>query len=608
MANLPEGFILDEPSSGGLPEGFVIDDTPPQAAQQDSQPITDNIPEWGRQNPNVYGAVGAIKETLAPLLEAGGLVGGGMIGTGAGPAGTVGGAAGGYAIAKNIERRLDELLGNIPPQEFIPEAKQAASDVATGAGLEMGGQAIGKLGGMAIGHVLNKSAAKGVGSAVEDIPGVQRNIAEATAAEKATNIPLYKAQKTLVPTQLEQQSFVMQLPAGTRQASVALRKQNEAASKAIDEYLNTIAPPESIIAGPERFRTAAQKAVDAMKTIRSEKVSPLYDEAFTEGAKVNLSPVKELIDTSIKEFPKGGEVYKSLLKVKGLISGGKGQPTLKQLHNAKLEIDQMISKFGEGSLGNTTKREILNVKNALLEQMDKSSGAYREARKAFEEASPYVTALEDSIIGKMARVEDTQLKNISKRILDPAETNPEVLNNAKKIIKSIDPEAWDMIVRSEIERRVGSIKMTNEVGVENIPSQLHRAIFGNEKQSRVLFDAIDGPAKSNLRYLETALRRARTGRATGSQTAAREEIKKELRGGVIQSIRDFIKSPLDKPASVGEDAMFNRRVKSLADSLFNPKWQQKMSEIKKYDINSEKAGRLMTALLSTIDEQEKDQQ
>lgn len=79
-----------------------------------------------------------------PVLETGGLTGGGLLGTPAGPGGTVAGAGLGYGIGKGLADQLDEYAGVKPspslPERFVTSAK----DVATGATMEMGGQVAGK--------------------------------------------------------------------------------------------------------------------------------------------------------------------------------------------------------------------------------------------------------------------------------------------------------------------------------------------------------------------------------------------------------------------------------------------------------------------------------
>lgn len=117
---------------------------------QEPSGVVGGVPEWGRENPNIYGAVGALKEVGSPILEALGLVGGGVagtIGTGGNPLGGVAGAGIGYAGARNISNRLDELLTGTPQyKNLIDAAIDTTRDIGTGAAMEMGGQLIGATG------------------------------------------------------------------------------------------------------------------------------------------------------------------------------------------------------------------------------------------------------------------------------------------------------------------------------------------------------------------------------------------------------------------------------------------------------------------------------
>lgn len=450
--------------------------------------------------------------------------------------------------------------------------------------------------------------------AITSLPAEEATIAtqatrEAQAASEATGVPLFQAQQTTIPSQLEKQSFIAQLPAGTQKASTALKAQNEAAGTAVDDLLAAIAPDESIITGVEKFRTASQRAIQATKDIRAEKTSKFFDDAFLEGADVDLKPVRDFIKSATKESATGGEVEKSLRKVMGFIEPSdvkqgltkvKGKTSLRKLHNAKLEIDEMLTKVGGGALGNTAKRRLTEAKNILRSQMQVASPLYKKALDEFATASPPVTRIQESIIGKIATFDNTRLKLISGRIFDAAETNPQVIKNAKKVIDDVDPEAWNQLLRTELERRLGSVRTVEGLSAENVPAQLFNAMFGNTKQRAVLFNSVDGETAKNLKFLETVLSRAKLGRPGGSQTAAREEIKRELRGGTA-SIRDFFRKPVDGLLSTGEDAAFNARVKSLADAMFDPQFKPRMKELRAAGVSSPQSKKLMDSLLKDVE-------
>ena len=117
---------------------------------------------------------GSIGKFVRPALEAAGAVGGGLLGTPAGPAGVVAGSALGYAGVKNLERQYDELAGNVAPARSFQEALgNTAQDLATGATYEMGGQAL--AGGLGAGIT---ALAKRYGSTAPQTIGAIRDAAD----------------------------------------------------------------------------------------------------------------------------------------------------------------------------------------------------------------------------------------------------------------------------------------------------------------------------------------------------------------------------------------------------------------------------------------------
>lgn len=473
------------------------------------------------------------------------------------------------------------------------------SEVAIAAGL--GGAA--ELVLPAIQGIRQSRQAAQFGANADELAQVAPAIDAAGEAVEATGVPLFQAQKTLVPSQLEKQSFIASLPAGSMKASRELKAQNKAAGQAVDDFLGMIAPSESIITGAGKFRTAAQKALGRAKEIRAEKSSPLFNAAFDEGLTLDTSNIVSSLRETIDEFPLEGEVAKTLTKVSRMLSpkNPSKEQTLRQLQNVKVEIDQMINKVGEGSLGNATKASLTKVKKDLLASMDNVSPLFKEARETFATNSAPIGLLEDSIVGKIASIKDVDLKSVSAKMFNPAETNPAVVAKAKRIIAGVDPDAWNQLIRVELERRLGSIKPAAGETLQNIPAQLDRAIFGNDKQAKVLFQAMNPEQSKNLKYLQTVLGRAKLGRPGGSQTAAREEIKRELGGGAVTSINNFLKQGFKTLTLTGaEGVASNRRVSALAEIMYNPQWVPRMKEIRKLSSDSPASARAMAQLLDDV--------
>lgn len=102
------------------------------------------IPQWAVNNPNLAGSLYLAHKTLSPIAEALGLVGGGILGAGAGPVGAPIGAGLGYAGAREISQFGAENLGISPPSTFTQAATRTGGNILEGAANEMGGQIVGK--------------------------------------------------------------------------------------------------------------------------------------------------------------------------------------------------------------------------------------------------------------------------------------------------------------------------------------------------------------------------------------------------------------------------------------------------------------------------------
>lgn len=87
----------------------------------------------------------AARPFVAPLLEAGGAIGGGLLGTPMGPAGIVGGAGLGYGIAKEGLELADVAMGMKAPRQGVAQVAEPVRNVLEGATFEAGGRVAGPL-------------------------------------------------------------------------------------------------------------------------------------------------------------------------------------------------------------------------------------------------------------------------------------------------------------------------------------------------------------------------------------------------------------------------------------------------------------------------------
>lgn len=491
------------------------------------------------------------------------------------------------------------------------EQGRSPSDVVIAGGL--GG--LGEVAVPAVQSLRASSRAKAIGAETEEVARAVESIKPTAEAQEGlrqatgVDVPLFQAQQTQIPSELLKQRILPQLDAGARTAARALESQNKAVFEATSELVNTIAPVGSIVSASKRFREASKLAIDSKKQRRSVIVRPLYDEALKVGGIVDLSSTKSAIKNMLDEAPAGSDFEKVGRQLENLIKPLKegATPTLRQLQKAKISMQDIIDGVGDKAVSGIIKGEVAEVKRGLVGMMEEASPLFKAAEGRFKELAPAVKELEDSILGQVSKVNDTQLKNIAQRIFDPKAglTDPQAIINARKVINEVDPEAWNQLLRVEMNRRIGGLEQLIEDipgdFVGNIPGQLRRTLFGNPQQRKALMVAMNEEQKTNFKYLETVLKRASSGRAAGSPTAAFGQAIEKLKG-VSSVIRDVIFRPLSTLQQTGERGIFDRNVARLSEVMFDPKFKPQLNKLKKLNPESPAAARAMIQLLNVDSE------
>lgn len=483
------------------------------------------------------------------------------------------------------------LGGEFDPSEVVSAGVFGVAGEGVISGISAGTKAL-------IGKIRNLKRARREKVAGFEAGGAQQAIRQADiaqAAQRETGIGLTKAQKTTEPFLLEEQSFVSQLPEGSKRALEFLTKQNAEAGQAVENFLNSVAAPSAVISGPRNLRTSAQKAVELRKLSRQESTSPIYNQAFEDfrasGQVVNVDSVLSEIAIRKRQYPSSHAAFKALSLFEKEIAANKGD--LGRLHGVKEVIDTRIANFSTGkptAATNKAAREAAQVQESLVASMEDVSTQYRRARTEFIRQSGPINEIRDSVVGIIADLPDSALKNVSQKLLDPSQTNHEMIRQAKRMIRKTEggADSWNQIVRSELERRLGSAKtelnqvISGDVSAnQNVPALLLNSLGLNKiRTRRALMTALSPVQRRNLEFLETSLKRAAIGRPGGSQTGIRAEIKSRLDKGIVSAIRNFMRSPLTAITEIGEEGARSARIRALSDSIFDDNWSPQLAEVR----------------------------
>jgi len=149
------GWIVKNAAKKGTPEFDTVAAAYKEALAEeqslapalDTAPIPSEVPgprvqppPFAKDYPGLYSAAQTTRQVLGPTLEAGGAIGGAILGAPAGPAGVVMGSAGGYGLASGLLRQADIALGNIPEMTPMEGISAGTRDLLMGAIFEAGGQ------------------------------------------------------------------------------------------------------------------------------------------------------------------------------------------------------------------------------------------------------------------------------------------------------------------------------------------------------------------------------------------------------------------------------------------------------------------------------------
>jgi len=421
---------------------------------------------------------------------------------------------------------------------------------------------------------LRRAARETQGAAAENIPQLGRT----EEIVERTGVQFTRGQATLDPFLLEEQAFLGQMPEGARAATNFLKRQNEQVGQAVESFVQDFGNPRSVIVGPRKVRDAAQKAVELRRAIRAQNTNPLYERAWAEfDGTVNLSGLADHIDAQLLKYPKSHPAHKALTLFRKEAVGN--ADSLQRLQGVKEVV------FAKKSTLKSKKaiREVTDAENLLRDAMEEASPVWKQANDTYRQQSTPVDSIMNSLTGRVSEIPDDRLRQVTRTIFEPTETSPAAVREARKAILAMDggAEAWGDAVRLELERRLGSVRLSDGDFVENVPAQMRMALFGNKKAKDVLSAALTPEQREASKFLEDALRRAERGRTIGSQTGIRREISQRFDRGLVSAIRRLVREPITTLSGVGEDAARSARIRAVAELVFSEDWAGTANRIRR---------------------------
>lgn len=480
-------------------------------------------------------------------------------------------------------------------------------------------------------------------------PEAMPNVTEANLLTDKTGIDLARGQQIYTPSVLEDMSILTLLPnESSQQAYKFLAKQNKQAADAVSQFVKAIAPPESLVVGSKNFRDTSKQAIDNLIEQRTNAANPFFRQAKQTSNGIILDiqndlgvkteyetgkaitnpatglPTGENIKTNkirrfvIENIDKDGNPEQISIdvqssagkKIRQIMSAiNRAGNNFDELDAVKDQLNAMLEKNATSGLDRKTAKHLRTIKNKLVQTFENQSPDYKQGMDIYRNMSPEINQLEESLIGRVSKIKDIDLRKISGMIFNATETNPEILKTVKTIINNTNPEAFNQLLNVEIQRRLGKLKIpeSNVAGSVNMPNLYNKAIFGtNDAQANIIFQSLSGDMRKNARFLREVLTRASGGRPTGSSTAMRGPRIEELgKTGVFSKLSGLLTnlfSVTGKGVLMNVDDNVKQAThKNITEKLFDPEYASQMSKIREIytDGNEEQAVGLLTGLLGS---------
>lgn len=199
---------------------------------------------------------------------------------------------------------------------------------------------------------------------------------------------------------------------------------------------------------------------------------------------------------------------------------------------------------------------IQGAANKITDITDQYSKNYQIARSIHEQMSPVVDTAKNGVLGRIANLSDTQLKTASSMIFDPAQTDIRVLARIKQNIMRRNPNAWNGIVRNEIER-------LNKKGTIDGVS-FYQKIFSDENKYQQFKLALDHNPNALQSFENLKTSWEDLSRSSTKATTSGEREKLGMNG-----FRDAAISILEMIA----DQITGTKQKEALKYLYSPSWE-----------------------------------
>lgn len=325
--------------------------------------------------------------------------------------------------------------------------------------------------------------------------------------------------------------------------------------KIIGDFVDDVSPAMD---AAESVRGAAKQNIKNQAKERLSKSDPLYEKAGrdtipTEQLKI-INDDKNLNARLQQTINDPRNVYDL---------GGYEPNSVKVLETMRQDLAgeiQGATKKGDYNDARKLRKQL----NILDNVMDNSGDNIRAARAKYAEESIPVDKLKEGYVGKIAKMKDPQLKNVSRTIFDTKQTDITKFKEIRDAIYKENPKAWRGIIRNEIERRLAP--------TEGGGSDFYKQILKNQNSYDQMVEAtkvLGGNSSKKLAQMRDVFETLidpKTGKAIYDEARIGGASIKP--GGILHQLVKF-----------GDGVINGRYNKAATELITNPRWDEESSKI-----------------------------
>lgn len=285
-------------------------------------------------------------------------------------------------------------------------------------------------------------------------------------------------------------------------------------------------------------RQEVQSRPAQLASDRDARALPLLQQAEQSGAVINPQPVADKIDSVLAQA-KRPAVVNAMNEARRMLNRTGSEEldtTVSGLYETRKAINDIIEGRGDNPTGRYAKKELIEVRNVLDEELEKAVPEFRQYLDEYRSGSRPLDVFADSEAVK--KLAETDPRNVAKKVLSGSEYGTEnILKEVNEALKA-NPDAqrgWKAAVADVLVDKVTNTNTAITRSTEGPVSiaKMQRVWKQHEKDLANIFTPEEMAAANRAHEILEPLGNLARKSTTGSPTATNQQLTNALEAGVL---------------------------------------------------------------------------